>query len=90
MIDEKDIEIAKLRGQVEALEKLVKQLIVAPAPQFVPMPYPLPQIQPTPSPWVDPYPYQPINPFWYVTSTSTYGQFRLSEPLYVAHNGPLS
>ena len=62
MIDEKDIEIAKLRGQVEALEKMIKQLMAQPqpAPQFVP--YPVPQVVPTyPSlpatPWVNPWDY---------------------------------
>lgn len=69
MIDDKDIEIAKLRGQVEALEKLVKQMMVAPTlPQIIPMPYPVPTIQPQ-RPWIHPYDY--TGPFWTITGTTT-------------------
>ena len=75
MIDEKDIEIAKLRGQVEQLEKLIKTLMVAPPqPQFIPYPVPcVPHIQPTypqPLPWTTPYDFS--TPFWCITNDVQY------------------
>lgn len=55
MIDEKDIEIAKLKGQVEALEKMVRTLITL-QPQPVAPPIVVPQIvPPLPAPWIPPY-----------------------------------
>jgi hypothetical protein len=53
--DAKDLEIARLRGQVEALEKLVALLIPQQPVTFFPMP-----VQPAQIPHVPPmYPYGP-------------------------------
>lgn len=66
-IDEKDIEIAKLRGKVEALEgelakeRALRTLMQPQPPQVVPMPYPVyPPIAPLPDPiypWYLQWPY---------------------------------